>query len=100
MNRKYRISRDANTDLIGIWNYLAESSSFDIADKVIADLRAGMDRLGESPGMGHQRPDLTELPVHFYGVHSYLIVYDRTRKPISIVRVLHSSRDIPRILNA
>jgi plasmid stabilization system protein ParE len=35
MRRRYRISREARTDLLQAWNYLAEKASFDVADKVI-----------------------------------------------------------------
>jgi antitoxin ParD1/3/4/toxin ParE1/3/4 len=57
-----------------------------------------MDRIGESPGLGHRREDLTELPVRFYRVHKFLIVYAPEEEPIGIVRILHSSRDISAIL--
>jgi toxin ParE1/3/4 len=98
MRRPYRLSREARTDLLQTWNYLAESASFDVADKVIADLYRGMDKLAQTPGIGHDRPDLTDLPVKFYRVHRYFVVYTAADKPISIVRILHSSRDIPAIL--
>src|SRR5258708_6027586 len=98
MSRPYRLSREAKTDLLQIWNYLAEHASFDVADKVIADLYDGMDKIGKSPAIGHLRDDLTRLPVRFYRVHSYLILYAPRERPIGIVRVLHSSRDIPSVL--
>lgn len=98
MRRPYRLARQAKTDLLQTWNYLAEEVSFEVADKVVADLYAGMDKLGRSPGIGHERPDLTKLPIKFYRVHRYLILYAPNEKPIGIVRILHGSRDIPSIL--
>jgi plasmid stabilization system protein ParE len=98
MRRSYRISREARTDLLQIWNYLAERASFEVADKVITDLRTGMNKVSKSPGVGHERNDLTELPVRFYKVHRFLIVYAPHEKPLGIVRVLHASRDISAIL--
>ena len=98
MSRAYRISRDAKTDLLQIWNHLAETASFAVADKVINNLYVGMDKVAKRPGFGHRRTDLTELPVKFYLVSPYLVVFADEEKPIGIVRVLHSARDIPSIL--
>jgi plasmid stabilization system protein ParE len=100
MKRPYRLSREAKTDLLQIWNYLAESASFDVADKVVADLKKGMDQLGKSPGIGHYRTDITELPIKFYRVHRYLILYTPDLKPIGIVRILHGARDISFIMSS
>jgi plasmid stabilization system protein ParE len=52
-------------------------------------------RLAENPNIGHTREDLTEQPVLFWPVGSYLIIYDRHTKPISVVRVVHGGRDVP-----
>ena len=50
------------------------------------------------PGLGHLRQDLSGEPVKFWQVFSDLIVYDHLARPIGIVRVLHSSRDIAAVL--
>jgi toxin ParE1/3/4 len=100
MNRTYRLSSEARIDLLQIWNYLAEHASFDIADKVITDLYSGMDEIAKVPALGHGRPDLTDLAVKFYRVHSYLIIYAPAELPIGVVRILHGSRDIPSILHS
>jgi plasmid stabilization system protein ParE len=34
----------------------------------------------------------------FFLVHSYLIVYRRDKLPLNVVRVLHSARDVKRLL--
>jgi toxin ParE1/3/4 len=98
MKRHYRLSRAARTDLLQIWNYLAESASFDVADKVIADLNAGMEKVARTPALGHVRPDLTDDPVKFFLVHLYLIVFVPGTKPLGIARILHSARDVKAIL--
>jgi antitoxin ParD1/3/4/toxin ParE1/3/4 len=54
--------------------------------------------LAEMPGKGHVREDITELPVRFWPVGSYLIVYDPGKRPIEILRVLHGARDAESIL--
>jgi antitoxin ParD1/3/4 len=50
------------------------------------------------PGQGHTRKDLTDLPVLFWPVGSYLIVYDPEKRPLEILRVLHGARDVETIL--
>jgi plasmid stabilization system protein ParE len=99
MKRPSRITRQARTDLRKNWNYLAEHASFEVADKVIADIRDGIEQIEKSPGIGHERPDLTPLPVRFYLVHRYLIIY--TQKPsLIVVRILHAARDISSVLSS
>ena len=56
------------------------------------------DALAHMPGMGHKREDLTDYPVRFWPVGSYLIVYRAERQPIEIVAVTQGSRDIPAFL--
>jgi plasmid stabilization system protein ParE len=98
MKRSFRLTREARADLVIAWKYLAANASAEIADRVIADIYTGMEKVGKSPGIGHSRPDLTDLPLRFYLVHRYLIIYVPKGKPLSISRVLHSARDIPSIL--
>ena len=50
--------------------------------------------LAENPGAGHLREDLTLLPVKFWSVFSYLVVYDPEMKPLGIARIVHGSRDL------
>jgi plasmid stabilization system protein ParE len=58
-----------------------------------------MEFLGGSPEAGHFREDLTDKPVKFWPVFSYLIVYDPERRPIEVLRVLHGARDLEIELN-
>jgi plasmid stabilization system protein ParE len=51
-------------------------------------------------GKGHIREDITDLPVRFWPVGSYLIVYDAGKRPIEILRVLHGARDVESILGS
>ena len=54
--------------------------------------------LAAQPEAGHFRRDLTPLPVKFWPVFSYLIVYDPAAQPLAIVRVLHGRRNVAAIL--
>jgi plasmid stabilization system protein ParE len=94
----YQLSAAARLDLLQIWNYLADSVSISVADRVVADLRAAVRKLAASPFLGHIRSDLTNRPALFYRVHSYFIIYDPKSKPLYVIRVLHSARDIESLL--
>jgi antitoxin ParD1/3/4/toxin ParE1/3/4 len=61
---------------------------------VIGEVRRGLQFLAANPGAGHSRDDLTDEPVKFWPVFSYLIVYDPDMKPLGVARVLHGSQDI------
>lgn len=66
---KYILSVDADVDLDDIWEYIAQDS-IDAADRWISKLFDAFEALGQSPGMGHKREDLTQLPVLFWPVGS------------------------------
>ena len=54
--------------------------------------------LARTPGMGHVREDLASTSLRFWPIYSYLIIYSPESKPLQIVRILHSARDVRRIL--
>ncbi|MBI1748704.1 MAG: hypothetical protein HYR55_19280 [Acidobacteria bacterium] len=54
--------------------------------------------LVKTPSKEHMRKDLTDKPVLFWPVRSYLIVNRPKTKPLQIVGVLYGSRDITRAL--
>jgi antitoxin ParD1/3/4/toxin ParE1/3/4 len=63
------------------------------------DIRSALELLGRHPGSGHVRQDLTDRPVKFWPIYSYLIVYDPQADPIQIIRVLPGMRDLHDILH-
>ena len=48
--------------------------------------------------MGHRREDLTDKPVRFFPVYSFLIIYHPATTPLEIVRVLGGAQDIAAML--
>jgi plasmid stabilization system protein ParE len=54
----YTLSEGAVLDLDSIWDYIAEDS-MDAADRWIGKLLEAFDVLGDTPGIGHKRVDLT-----------------------------------------
>ena len=59
-----------------------------------------MELIGDNPGIGHVRDDLTDQPVRFWAVFSYLIIYDPVPRPVQVVRVLHGARDLAALLGS
>ena len=96
--KKYVLSVDADLDLDDIWEYIA-ADDIDAADRWIAKLFDAFETLGGRPTSGHKRQDLTELPVLFWPVGTYLILYRPDREPIEIVAVTQGSRDAPAFLH-
>ena len=92
--KEYVLSAGAVLDLDEIWEYAAHDS-IDAADRWIAKLYEAFQSLARSPGMGHQRQDLTGYPVLFWPVGAYLILYRVKNERIEIVAVTQGARDIP-----
>ena len=93
----YVLSADAEFDLDEIWEYIA-ADSLDAADGWIGKLVDAFEALGQTPGLGHRREDLTHHSVLFWPVGAYLIIYRAGRRRIEIVAVTQGSRDIPAFL--
>ena len=96
---RYIVSPQAERDLDAIKLFLVREADVRITRHVIRGLREGMETIGKSPGIGHSRQDLTDLPLKFWKVFSYLVVYDAAASPIQIVRILHGARDISTVLS-
>jgi antitoxin ParD1/3/4 len=97
---KYQFTPQAVADLLDIWSFIAEDNSA-AADLVEEAVFRACDFLADSPLAGRMRRDLTPLPLRFWVVQPYsryLIVYDSERKPLQIIRILHTSRDLPSVL--
>lgn len=51
-------------DLFEIWSYLAEDSGTEAADRIESEVATAIEKLSQTPGMGHSRPDLTTANVN------------------------------------
>jgi plasmid stabilization system protein ParE len=71
----------------------------DAADQWIGKLFDAFDAIGNAPGIGHKREDLTAYPVLFWPVGAYLVIYRATSRPIEIVAVTQGARNIPAFLH-
>ena len=87
----------AKEDLAEIFEYISKDNP-DAARRVRKEFRASMEKLAQMPEIGHVRPDLASEPFRFWSVYSYLVIYRSEARPIQILRVLHSARDVRGIL--
>jgi toxin ParE1/3/4 len=98
MSGRYLLAPEAATDLVQIWRYIKKQSSIEMADRVESVILDRIRFLVENPGAEHWRRNLTDQPVKFFPVDSYLIVYRPETKPLQILSILHGRRDVEQIL--
>lgn len=96
--KSYILSPEAGEDIKGIRAYLKREAGLPVAQSTLKKIKAAFLFLSTTPGAGHVREDLTDEPVKFWSVFSYLIIYDPNTQPIEIVRVIHGSREISALL--
>lgn len=93
----FRLSPEAARDIREIWAHIAQDN-IKAARRVRLKILHACQGIAENPKIGHRREDLTEKPVRFWPVGSYMIIYNSARRPIEIVRVVHGARDVPTLL--
>lgn len=94
---RYQLTPEARSQVDEIADFVAEES-VDAALRVLDALDDAFRRLAEMPEIGHLREDLTERPVKFWSVLSYLIVYDPASRPLTVIAVLHGARNVAKLL--
>lgn len=94
---RFVVTPAAREDMVEISDFIAADDPV-AARRVLAKLRAAMRQLARTPHMGHLRTDLAPEPVRFWQVYSFLVVYRPDTRPLQILRVLHASRDVRRLL--
>lgn len=98
MKVRYLLAPEAATDLVQICVTSRNKAAWTWRTRVESVILDRIRFLGENPGAGHWRRNLTEQPVKFFPVYSYLIVYRPDTKPLQVVSILHGRRDVEQIL--
>ena len=93
----YDVSVEAQEDLFEIWQRIA-SDSVDLANRVDSEFHKLFVSVGQTPRVGHTRKDLTNRPVLFFSLYSFLIVYQPDVTPMRIMAVLRGKRNVKRLL--
>ncbi|MYL85219.1 type II toxin-antitoxin system RelE/ParE family toxin [Desulfovibrio aerotolerans] len=82
----------AKSDLIDIWDYIAEDSE-ERADSFVAKIHEKFLLLAGRPVIGRVRDEL-EKNIRSFPIGKYIIFYRPIADGIEVVRVLHGSRDL------
>jgi antitoxin ParD1/3/4/toxin ParE1/3/4 len=91
---RFHLSAEARQDLRDIRGYCLDQGGPSLSLYIRGEILKQVAFLAENPGAGHGREDLTPLPVKFWPVFSYLIVYDPASKPMGVARIVHGNRDL------
>ena len=98
MRQRYVLAPEAALDLVQVWRYVKKEAGVEIADRVESAIRDKIVFLTRFPGSGHWRKNLTDEPVKFFPVYSYLTVYRPETKPLEMVAIIHGQRDVEWLL--
>jgi toxin ParE1/3/4 len=92
-----RFSRTAQREFARALEDLQHAAAAARLKRVVAEAAR---RLGERPLLGRREPALAGARYRFWSVAGfpYVIVYRPDTVPPSIVRFVHTSRDLPRVL--
>jgi toxin ParE1/3/4 len=92
------VSPQVETELDEIWLYIAsESSSIEIADRVIDSITERFLELARNPYLGRKREDLRP-GLGSVTAGSYVVIYRVDVDDVKVLHVLHGRRDIVAIL--
>ena len=89
----FSLSLEAQQDVKNIWLHIAKDS-VQAAERIANKLEEAFLKIAINPNMGSKRDDLTKLSVRFWVVHGNYIIYNPEVKPLQILRVISSYRNI------
>jgi toxin ParE1/3/4 len=95
--RAVRRSR-ARQNLLAIWRYIADDSGEARADKYLRRLNDVITYIAQQPLMGRERPEIQEEGIGSFPAESHVIFYIALEDGIELVRVIHGSQDIERVV--
>ena len=97
---RYRVALSGERDLTAIIDYLAKEAGRPAVDAALTMFIEAFERLAEAPNIGVVRDALTG-PTHrwWYGGR-YAIIFEPSPPPITVLPVLHPSRDLESLLSA
>ena len=93
-------SRLARHDLDEVWNRIAkESSSTEVADRLLESIQNTCNRLRRSPYIGRKRDEDFGMGMRSHPSGNYIVFYKVKSGTVRVIRILHGKRDIPAILS-
>ncbi len=104
MKLTIRVAPAATADTDGQASYLARRAGPEIAIRFNAAAIDTFEAIARNPGLGERRagpPHLGDMRVRrVEGFENYIVFYRSDEQQIEIVRVLHASRNLDRIIEA
>jgi antitoxin ParD1/3/4/toxin ParE1/3/4 len=95
---QFTLSRQAESAFESIISYTTTHFGPRQARRLAAEFEETSSQLARMPGMGHKREDLTDRPLRFWPLHSFLIVYIPDSSPLWIARIF-GLQDIATLLD-
>jgi toxin ParE1/3/4 len=90
--KRYRVSRNAESDLDEIFLYWAARASLDVAERLIDAIVERFWLLGEYPESGRKCDDI-QPGVRCFPAGKHLIYYRKIRRGVEIAHIFRGARD-------
>ena len=95
-----RFGPQVEAELDEIWAYVAtESSSTDVADRLVESITDHFFLLSKHPQLGRRRDHDLRPGLRSLSVRGYVVVYRIENQNVVILHVLHGRRDITTLLS-
>lgn len=95
MNPDYRLSAQAEDDLRRILDRITADSGVERGESVLITIRGRIERMIVFPKAGRRRFDISStVPIRFWCVERFLIIYRTDRDPVLVMRVVHGAMDL------
>ena len=98
--RKYRLSNQAEQDIVEIVKYIRKDN-LQSARKIVKATRQTCNLIGDMPRIGRVASGVSSERLYYFPIkkfHNYLVFYILIDKMPFMVRVLHAKRNIPTIM--
>jgi plasmid stabilization system protein ParE len=90
--REAILTPQALVDIREIWQWISQDN-VEAANRVESAIFEKIAKVARMPGVGHRRADVKNPSYLFVNVYSYSIGYEHDDVSVTVIRVLHGSRD-------
>jgi len=94
MSIRYRLTPEADQDLVDIWQYTYETWGIKQANRYLDQMEKRFFDLANQPGLGKKCDKIRQGYRYFHSGHHLIFYRQNKKKQIEIVRVLHERMDI------
>lgn len=98
MIRTYQLSPQADKDLEEIFDFTNEKFGWNKANEYLNEFDELFVEIGKHPEIGRVRSEI-KIGLYSFPKESHVIFYRIIQMKVRIIRVLHGSRDLPRLFS-